>query len=82
MAKNKKELNVLHCVRCGAPNKLSDNSTSVGTCAKCGKVPVEALGLLAAVELWSGDYAPCSACQTRNSVFHEHCFACGKKVGS
>lgn len=82
MAKHKKELDVLHCVHCGTANRLRETSASVGTCSKCGKVPAEALGLLAAVDLWSGDAAKCSVCETRNSVFHTYCFACGKKVGT
>ena len=82
MAKYKKEFNVLHCVNCGAANALRETSASVGTCAKSGKEPVGALGLLAALDLWNGDSAKCSVCETCNSVFHRYCFACGKKVGT
>ena len=82
MAKYKKDMDVLHCVNCGAANRLRDNSASLGTCVKCGKVPVEALGLLSAGDMWSGDSCECSVCQTCNSVFHRYCFACGKKVGT
>ena len=82
MAKHKRQPDVLFCTCCGAKNKLRETSSSVGKCGECGKEPVEALPLLAAVELWGGDASPCSACGMRNSVFHRYCFACGKKVGT
>ena len=74
-------LNVLHCVHCGTANKLSDSSASVGYCANCKERPVEALAVLGAFDLWSGDASRCPACQTKNALWHQYCFGCGKKIG-
>lgn len=73
-------LNRVHCVACGTANKLSDSQGTLGTCSKCKQPIVEALSLLGALGVWSGDQAACEACGTKNSLWHVHCFGCGTRL--
>ena len=76
----KTALNKVHCVACGTANKLSDSQGALAPCSKCKEPVVEALSLLGALGVWSGDQAACGKCGTKNSLWHAHCFGCGTKL--
>ena len=75
------KLNQVHCTSCGTVTQLSDSQGGLPPCAKCGKPIVEALALLGALGIWSGDQATCPACAAKNSLWHACCYACGSKLG-
>lgn len=80
MASKARVPNQVYCRWCGAPKKLSDSSAAVGNCDSCGREVVDALALLGALGMWTGELWTCPTCDTGNALWHEWCFACGKKA--
>jgi hypothetical protein len=71
----------LFCVHCGEKQSsdFKDDRT-LSDCSKCSKKPVDAVVLLGALDILSGNFKLCPGCNTPALGESQFCFRCGESV--